>query len=329
MDEMKEKLKKQKLKRYALYALAAVIVVGVALSLNIDKADKLLEDGQGNIAIGQGEDQEFIDADSQEPGNDEAVAEKNEDSDDDKDADKEDKDDEDDKETADSKSSDETKPTDSGSNDGKNEKSKTKDGKSNESKPKNSSDPGKKTASGKTTQEISELSDAEKKEIDSKDIKIDNSKDVTASNEGNEALKPDSAESVTVTLEIRCDTLSKDMSKLENEAIREYIPENGIILKSTSYSGTTENTVFDALNTLCRNNGIQLEFSYTPLYSSHYIEGINYLYEFDGGPQSGWMYSVNGWFPNYGCSNYYLSNGDHIVWCYTCTGLGADVGATM
>ena len=107
----------------------------------------------------------------------------------------------------------------------------------------------------------------------------------------------------------------------------DYIPEDGTILAKTTYKGTTDNTVFDALNTLCRNNDIQLEFSYTPLYASYYIEGINYLYEFDGGPQSGWMYKVNNWFPNYGCSSYYLKDGDTIVWCYTCEGLGTDVGA--
>ena len=38
------------------------------------------------------------------------------------------------------------------------------------------------------------------------------------------------------------------------------------------------------------------------------------------------MYKVNGWFPNYGCSSYYLEDGDTIVWTYTCNGLGADVG---
>ena len=70
---------------------------------------------------------------------------------------------------------------------------------------------------------------------------------------------------------------------------------------------------------------VTLEISYTPLYESYYIEGINYLYEFDGGNLSGWMYKVNGWFPNYGCSSYYLSDGDVIEWVYTCD-LGKDVG---
>ena len=144
-------------------------------------------------------------------------------------------------------------------------------------------------------------------------------------NGGNEVLKPKEPKPVTVTLEIRCDTLSSDMSKLENPAIEEYIPKDGTILARTTYNGTTDNTVFDVLNTLCRNNDIQLEFSYTPIYESYYIEGINYLYEFDGGNLSGWMYKVNGWFPNYGCSSYYLSDGDVIEWIYTCD-LGKDVG---
>ena len=68
-------------------------------------------------------------------------------------------------------------------------------------------------------------------------------------------------------------------------------------------------------------------YSWTPLYDSYYIEGIGHLYEFDAGPESGWMYKVNGTFPNYGCSSYVLTGGEEIVWCYTCAGLGDDVGA--
>ena len=68
-----------------------------------------------------------------------------------------------------------------------------------------------------------------------------------------------------------------------------------------------------------------MEFSYSSVYDSAYIEGINNIYEFDAGGGSGWMYKVNGWFPNYGCSNYELKNGDVMVWCYT-TNIGKDVG---
>ena len=177
----------------------------------------------------------------------------------------------------------------------------------------------------KQEEELSQLTDEEKEKIDPSDVKVDNSEDFTASNGGNAALRPKEPKPVTVTLEIRCDTLSSDMSKLENPALEDYIPADGTILAKSTYKGTTDNTVFDALNTLCRNNDIQLEFSYTPIYESYYIEGINYIYEFDGGNLSGWMYKVNGWFPNYGCSSYYLSDGDVIEWVYTCD-LGKDVG---
>ena len=50
------------------------------------------------------------------------------------------------------------------------------------------------------------------------------------------------------------------------------------------------------------------------------------LGEFDYTSGSGWMYSVNGVWPDYGCSCYTLHDGDTVVWSYTCD-LGRDVGA--
>ena len=102
----------------------------------------------------------------------------------------------------------------------------------------------------KQAEELSQLTDEEKEKIDPSDVKVDNSEDFTASNGGNAALRPKEPKPVTVTLEIRCDTLSSDMSKLENPAIEDYIPADGTILAKSTYKGTTDNTVFDALNTL-------------------------------------------------------------------------------
>lgn len=84
-------------------------------------------------------------------------------------------------------------------------------------------------------------------------------------------------------------------------------------------------SVHDVLQRVCKDKGIHTESQYTPAYDSAYVEGINQLYEFDCGELSGWMYNVNGWFPNYGCSKYTVSNGDTINWVYTCD-LGKDVG---
>ena len=84
-------------------------------------------------------------------------------------------------------------------------------------------------------------------------------------------------------------------------------------------------SVFDVLQQVCKDNKLHMEFSMTPIYNSAYIEGIGNLYEFDCGEVSGWMYKVNDWFPNYGCSRYQLQNGDVVEWEYTCE-LGKDIG---
>lgn len=129
----------------------------------------------------------------------------------------------------------------------------------------------------------------------------------------------------TCTIEIRCDTILDNMENLE-EGKNKYVPANGVILARSSMTFEEGETVLDVLKRACAQAGIQLEYSFSPIYNSSYVEGMNNLYEFDCGNESGWMYKVNGWFPNYGCSAYTLKDKDAIVWCYTCNGLGADVG---
>lgn len=133
-------------------------------------------------------------------------------------------------------------------------------------------------------------------------------------------------ERLTCTITIRCDTILDNMDNLD-PAKAPYIPDNGVILREVTVEFEEGETVFDVLNRVCKQYSIPIEYSWTPMYDSYYIEGINNLYEFDCGSESGWMYKVNGWFPNYGCSSYYLTGGEKIVWCYTCNGLGEDVGA--
>lgn len=129
-----------------------------------------------------------------------------------------------------------------------------------------------------------------------------------------------------VYITIRCDTILANIDDL-NPAKAEFVPADGTILPMIRVAFTEGDTVFDVLQAVCAQANIQLEFSWTPMYGSYYIEGINNLYEFDCGEQSGWMYKVNGWFPDYGCSSYYLKNGEVIEWHYTCHGYGTDVGA--
>ena len=131
----------------------------------------------------------------------------------------------------------------------------------------------------------------------------------------------------TCTITIVCPTIFDNLNSLNAEKAP-FVPKDGTILPSTKVTFTEGETVFDVLKRVCDAAQLQIEYSYTPLYESYYVEGINHLYEFDCGPESGWMFKVNEWFPNYGCSAYTLKDGDDIVWCYTCTGLGADVGET-
>ena len=98
---------------------------------------------------------------------------------------------------------------------------------------------------------------------------------------------------------------------------RELVPADGIIFPETEVVFYDGESVFNLLRRVCRQNSIHLEFVDTPLYNTAYIEGIGNLYEFDAGKLSGWLYSVNGWYPNYGSSRYRLHDGDSVVWEYT------------
>jgi len=129
---------------------------------------------------------------------------------------------------------------------------------------------------------------------------------------------------ITVTFSIECSTILNNLHQLDPDKL-EMVPSGGVILPATTVSCYEGESVFEVLQRVCRDNGIHMESSWTPIYNSAYIEGIHNLYEFDCGSLSGWMYRVNGWYPNYGCSRYVLEDGDIVEWRYTCD-LGNDVG---
>ena len=121
---------------------------------------------------------------------------------------------------------------------------------------------------------------------------------------------------LTVTLTIRCDSIT------DREKVNRYIPDDGIILDTTEYAVNDGDTVYDVLFAAVRANDIPMDNRGAK--GSAYIAGINFLYEFDYGELSGWMYRVNGEFPDVGCQSYYVSDGDEIEWLYT-TNIGKDL----
>ena len=127
-----------------------------------------------------------------------------------------------------------------------------------------------------------------------------------------------------VTMSISCAALLDHMDWLDPDK-RELIPEDGWILEPVTVPLEEGDSVFDLLRRVTREYKIHMEYSQSPMYGSAYIEGIFNLYELDAGSGSGWMYSVNGWYPNYGCSGYALEPGDVVEWRYTCE-TGEDIG---
>ena len=125
------------------------------------------------------------------------------------------------------------------------------------------------------------------------------------------------------TVTIECATVLAHMDDL-SPGKAEIVPADGVLLPETAVAFSEGDTVFDVLQRVCRAQGIHMESNWTPAYNSAYIEGIGNLYEFDCGSLSGWMYSVNGVWPDYGCSSCTLHDGDTVVWSYTCD-LGRDV----
>ena len=134
----------------------------------------------------------------------------------------------------------------------------------------------------------------------------------------------DKKKSYTCTFSIECSTILNNLADLDPHK-RELVPSNGVILAPTKVTFYEGESVFDVLQRVCKEKCIHLESSWTPIYNSAYIEGIHNLYEFDCGELSGWMYRVDGWYPNYGCSRYQLKDGEKVEWRYTCD-LGKDVG---
>lgn len=139
-----------------------------------------------------------------------------------------------------------------------------------------------------------------------------------------DSVTVDESKTHTCTFSIECTTILDNLSDLEDGKL-DAIPEDCIILPESQVTFSEGESVFDVLQRICKDNKIHMEASWTPIYNSAYIEGISNLYEFDCGNLSGWMYSVNGWYPNYGCSRYSLQDGDKVEWRYTCD-LGYDVG---
>jgi hypothetical protein len=135
------------------------------------------------------------------------------------------------------------------------------------------------------------------------------------------ACKEEKETGESCTISVECSTILDNMDKLD-KGLTDYISKDGIILEKTSVPLKENDTVYDVLSRVLKENNILMEASFTG--KSAYVEGIDNIYEFSCGELSGWMYSVNGEIPMKSCSDYKVKDGDDILWQYTCD-LGEDL----
>lgn len=127
--------------------------------------------------------------------------------------------------------------------------------------------------------------------------------------------KKKKTDTVTCTVTVECISLLYHMDKLK-EGHEEFVPDDGYIIKDYTYKAKKGYTAYDALKDACKKSDIKLTAKSTSY--GTYVSGINNLDEFDCGDQSGWMYSVNGQFPNTSCGNLTVKDKDNIIFEYVC-----------
>ena len=145
-----------------------------------------------------------------------------------------------------------------------------------------------------------------------------NSKTQTNTSESvsNEVQQVREPKVVNCTVTIDCSSISGNgaLTAAGNPQLEAYAANPTILSVNINVSDTNDDGrvgVDEAIKQACDAYGIQYEFK-----SSSYLSGMNYLYEFNAGPNSGWMYKVNGRVPNKGCNSYYLNGSEDVLWYY-------------
>lgn len=105
----------------------------------------------------------------------------------------------------------------------------------------------------------------------------------------------------------------------EEEASIKVIGYNGTILKKTSDEVKDGDNVLSFTKRVLRDKDIEYDDD------GGYLVSIDGLAQFDKGSKSGWMFSVNGDFPEIGADDVDIDKDDYIKWEYT-TDLGDDIG---
>jgi hypothetical protein len=175
------------------------------------------------------------------------------------------------------------------------------------------------SVSGETTDAFGTGSASEVREAEQSVPAVQPGETGSTKEESNTEEKTESAgDTSTCHVIVTCHNAVANLSNFDEE-IQEFIPRSGVILDEPSLEFTSGESCFDVLKRAADKNGVYLDYDGANAFGTIYVRGIGELYEFDGGVESGWMYNVNGAYPNVGSSAVTVYPGDCIEFAYTVT----------
>lgn len=126
---------------------------------------------------------------------------------------------------------------------------------------------------------------------------------------------------ITVTVLAECSAALDNMGSIDERVnTADVIPADGVVIAYCEVPLPEGATAFEALTLAARQQQVRVDGSGT-VYGV-YVSAIGHIAEFGFGDMSGWLYSVNGEYPEVSCGEYRLHDGDAVEFHYTC-GYGA------
>ena len=193
-------------------------------------------------------------------------------------------------------------------NEKKKDKKKSQKSKKNSKKTKNST--AKKKETSTTTAKKKKVKKKKTKEKTTKTTKTKNTKETTTASKNESTVQTAENQTTEAKQEQSCEFLISCKTVLSNKSALQsnyQVPAGGKI-----YEKKMEFEEGDTVMDVLKRTGVDIDVS------KGYVAGIDGLYEFDCGKNSGWMYRVNGKFPNYMAGKCKLHDGDKVEWLYTC-----------
>ena len=143
-----------------------------------------------------------------------------------------------------------------------------------------------------------------------------NNQNTNTQSDASKASEATAPVQIKVSIEISCSRVAgANASRIQDESKRSHVESlnNGEIL-SANVTMMPNQSVYDALVKATQAAGVELGARNSNF--GTYVYEIDNLREKDAGPNSGWMYSVNGAVPPKSAAAYYPKEGDTIRWFY-------------